>query len=92
MSKTGRINYIVNERISHNVNNEYEIVFDRCTPKIDGQKLNHEELLMRYTKNGKTVNNAPAFDETDMIKAIVKLYNSPVISEHAKKLLRDNIK
>lgn len=34
MSKIGRINYIVNERISHNVDNEYVIVFDRCTQKL----------------------------------------------------------
>lgn len=60
--------------------------------KIDGEKLDHEELLMRYTKNGKTVNNAPAFDEIDMIKAIINLCNSSVISDKAMKLLRDNIK
>jgi hypothetical protein len=92
MRKTGGTEYVRNERVSHNVNNEYDIVFDRCTPKVDGIRLNHEELLMRYTKNGKTVNNAPAFDESDMMEAIVKLYNSSVISEEAKDILRKGIK
>jgi hypothetical protein len=41
------------ERISHKVDNEYEIVFDRCTPAINGVLQNDEELLMRYTKNEK---------------------------------------
>jgi hypothetical protein len=92
MAKMGSTEYIRNKRVLHNVNNEYNIVFDRCTPKVNGIKMNHEELLMRYTKNGKTVNNAPAFDETDMMMAIVKLYNSSVISEKAKEILKKGIK
>jgi hypothetical protein len=87
-----KIQYKVKERISHNVDNEYDIVFDRCTPIINGVLQNNEELLMRYTKNGKTVNNAPAFNENDMIEAIVKLYNSSVISTEAKEKLRKGIK
>lgn len=86
------VEYIRNARISYNVDSEYDIVFDRCTPKINGVKQNHEELLMRYTKNGKTVNNAPAFDEIDMINAIVKLYNSSLISNEAKEVLKKGIK
>lgn len=86
------VEYIVNKRVSYNVNNEYDIVFDRCTPKIDGVKQNYEELLMRYTKNGNTVNRAPAFDEIDMMNTIVKLYNSSVISKEAKEILRNRIK
>jgi hypothetical protein len=86
------VKYKVNKRISHNVNAEYDIVFDRCTPKIDGIKQDHEELLMRYTKNGNTVNRAPAFDEKDMMEAIVKLYNSTVISDEAKEILRKGVR
>jgi hypothetical protein len=56
--------------------------------KVNGIKLNHEELLMRYTNNGKTINNAPAFDEIDMMEAIVKLYKSAGISDRAKEILR----
>lgn len=92
MARIGSTEYIRNKRVSYNVNNEYDIVFDLCTPKVNGVKMNHEELLMRYTKNGKTVNNAPAFDERNMMEAIVKLYNSSVISEQAKEILRKGIK
>ncbi|MFB3168485.1 hypothetical protein P5G62_015310 [Neobacillus sp. 179-C4.2 HS] len=86
------VEYKVIKRISHNVNEEYDIVFDKCTPKIDGVKQDHDELLMRYTKNGNTVNRAPAFDEKDMVKAIVKLFNSAVISDEAKDILRKGIR
>jgi hypothetical protein len=79
------------DRVHHNVDNEYDIVFDRCHPKIDGELQTYEELLMRYTKNGRTINNAPAFDEIDMMKAIVELYKSSVISDEAKEILRKGI-
>jgi len=84
--------YDKHDRVSHNVDNVYDIVFDRCTPVINGVPQNEEQLLMRYTKNGKTVNYAPAFNEIDMMKAIVKLYNSSVISNEAKEILRQGIK
>lgn len=86
------VKYIRHDRISYNVDNEYDIVFDRCTAKIDGVLQGEEELLMRYTKNGITINRAPAFDELSMMKAIVKLYNSSVISNTAKEILRNGIK
>ncbi len=90
MSKP-RIEYKRNDRISHNVNSEYDIVFDKCTPIVDDVVHKGEELLMRYTKNGRTINNAPAFDEIDMIKTIVKLYNSTLLSAEAKEVLRKGI-
>lgn len=46
---------------------------------------------MRYTKNSKTVNNAPAFNEMDMMKTIVKLYSSKLLSDEAKEILRQGI-
>ncbi|MBT2642887.1 hypothetical protein J7I80_11670 [Bacillus sp. ISL-41] len=79
-------------RISHNVDEAYDIVFDKCTPVINGVPKNEIQLLMRYTKNGITVNNAPAFDEIDMMEAIVKLYNSSLISSEAKEILKQGIK
>ncbi|UOQ49616.1 hypothetical protein MUN88_05920 [Gracilibacillus caseinilyticus] len=48
--------------------------------------------MMRYTKNGHTINNAPAFNEIDMMKAIVKLYESDLISDNAKDVLRQGIR
>lgn len=87
-----KVNYKVNKRVSHNVDHEYDIVFDRCNPIIDGVKQNYEQLLMRYTKNDKTVNNSPAFNEIDMMKAIVKLFGSSAISDEAKEILRKGIK
>jgi hypothetical protein len=87
-----KIEYKRNDRVAYNVDNEYDIVFDRCTPIIDGVLQNYDLLLMRYTKNGNTINNAPAFRELDMVKAIVKLYNSSVISDRAKEILRNGIK
>jgi hypothetical protein len=80
------------DRISHNVDEEYDIVFDKCTPVINGAPKNEVQLLMRYIKNGRTVNNAPAFDEIDMMKAIVKLYNSSLITSEAKDILKQGIK
>ncbi|TDL92119.1 hypothetical protein E2R55_03375 [Vibrio vulnificus] len=90
MSKTNT-KYKRNDRISFNVNSEYDIVFDRCNPVIDGQLKSEEQLLMRYTKNGHTINNAPAFDELIMMRAIVKLYGSSVISKEAKDILKSGI-
>lgn len=83
--------YKIHDRISHNINSEYEIVFDKCTPIINGVSQKEKQLLMRYTKNGNTVNNAPAFGEIDMMKTIVKLYNSTLISVEAKEVLRKGI-
>jgi hypothetical protein len=91
MSKP-KIEYKRNDRISYNVDNQYDIVFDRCNPRIDGVTQSHEQLLIRYTKNGNTINNAPAFNELTMMKAIVKLYNSSVISDEAKEILKKGIK
>ncbi|MGV2940568.1 hypothetical protein AB5I83_13305 [Mesobacillus sp. LC4] len=84
--------YKRHDRISHNVDEAYDIVFDKCTPVINGVPKNEVQLLMRYTKNGMTVNNAPAFDEIDMVKAIVKLYNSSLITSEAKEILKQGIK
>ncbi|QCU21010.1 hypothetical protein BPGQ101_19730 [Bacillus altitudinis] len=78
-------------RISHHVDSEYDIVFDKCTPEINGVPQKDLQLLMRYTKNGHTINNAPAFNEIDMMKAIVKLYDSELISDNAKDVLRQGI-
>jgi hypothetical protein len=88
---SSKMKYKRQDRISHNVNSEYDIVFDRCTPIIDGVLQKEEELLMRYTKNGRTINYAPAFSETDMVKTIVKLYNSSLISAEAKDILKKGI-
>ena len=90
MSKP-KMKYKLHDRISHNVNSEYDIVFDKCTAIVDGVEQKEEELLMRYTKNGRTINNAPAFDEIDMIKTILKLYNSTLLSVEAKEILRKGI-
>lgn len=78
-------------RVSHQVNEQYDIVFDRCIPKWDGILQEQEQLLMRYVKNGNTINYAPAFNEVDMMKAMVKLYRSSVISDEAKEILRSGI-
>ncbi|OCT14257.1 hypothetical protein A8709_25855 [Paenibacillus pectinilyticus] len=88
---SSKMKYKLHDRISHNVNSEYDIVFDRCTPIINGVTQNEEEILMRYTKNGRTVNNAPAFSEIDMAKTIVKLYNSTLLSAEAKDILKKGI-
>jgi hypothetical protein len=85
------VKYKLHDRISYNVNSEYDIVFDKCTPIINGVEQKDEELLMRYTKNGNTVNRAPAFAEIDMMKTIVKLYNSKLLSAEAKDILRNGI-
>ncbi|WP_375346286.1 hypothetical protein ACEWPB_02725 [Priestia megaterium] len=90
MSKP-KVQYKLHDRISHNVDSEYDIVFDKCTPIIDGVSQKEEQLLMRYTKNGNTINNAPAFSEIDMVKTIVKLYNSTLVSVEAKEVLRKGI-
>lgn len=82
------VKYTRHDRVSHNVNSAYDIVFDRCTPVVNGTPRDHEQLLMRYTKNGNTINNAPAFNEIDMMKSIVKLYNSSLLSNEAKEILR----
>lgn len=88
-----KVNYQVNKRARHKVNDEYEIVFDRCTPIINGVKQNYEQLLMRYTKNGDTIPKPPAFNELEMMKAIVKMYNDDsIISSEAKQILREGIK
>ena len=78
-------------RVSHQVNEEYDIVFDKCIPKWDGVLQDHEQLLIRYVKNGNTINNAPAFNEVDMMKAMVKLYHSSVISDEAKQILKSGL-
>ena len=83
--------YVRHERVCYPVNEEYTIVFDRCNPKVDGVILEQEQLLMRYTKNGNTVNRAPAFDEMEMAKAIVELYNSKILSREAKEVLKEGI-
>ncbi|PPA71713.1 hypothetical protein [Jeotgalibacillus proteolyticus] len=85
------VKYKRHDRISHYVNDEYSIIFDRCTPIVNGVPKEQEQLLMRYTKNGNTINNAPAFNEKDMVKAIVKLYESSLISEEAKEVLEKGI-
>lgn len=83
--------YKLHDRISQNVDSEYDIVFDKCTAIVNGVPQKDEQLLMRYTKNGKTINNAPAFNEIDMMKIIVQLYNSTLISAEAKAVLRKGI-
>lgn len=83
--------YKRHDRISQNVDSKYDIVFDKCTPIVNGVPQKDEQLLMRYTKNGNTVNNAPAFNEIDMMKTIVKLYNSTLLSAEAKEVLRRGI-
>ncbi len=83
--------YKLHNRISHNVDSEYDIVFDKCTAIVNGVSQKDEQLLMRYTKNGKTINNAPAFNEIDMMKIIVQLYNITLISAEAKAVLRKGI-
>ncbi|WP_404407994.1 hypothetical protein [Jeotgalibacillus malaysiensis] len=85
------VKYTRHDRISHNVDAAYDIVFDRCTPVVNGTPRDQEQLLMRYTKNGNTINNAPAFNEIDMMKSIVKLYQSDLISLEAKEILRKGI-
>jgi hypothetical protein len=67
-------------------------VFDICTPIVNGVPQKNEQLLMRYTKNGNTINNAPAFNEMEMMKAIVKLYNSTLLSAEAKEVLKEGIR
>ena len=47
---------------------------------------------MRYTKNGHTINNAPAFEEKEMLMALVALYKSDIISDKAKEILKKGIK
>lgn len=89
--KRPQTKYKRHDRVSHNVDSEYDIVFDKCTPVLNGTPKNEIQLLMRYTKNGKTVNNAPAFNEIDMMKVIVKLYNSSLISPEAKEILKQGI-
>lgn len=90
MMKT-KVEYKRLGRVSYNIDHEYDIVFDKCLPKINGILQTDEELLMRYVKNGRTINNAPAFDEIEMMKAIVKFYNSSVISKEAKDILKTGI-
>ncbi|ALC92310.1 hypothetical protein AM500_22950 [Bacillus sp. FJAT-18017] len=90
MSKL-QMKYKIHKRVSQNVDKEYDIVFDKCTPIINGVPQNDLQLLMRYTKNGRTVNNAPAFNEMDMIKTIIKLFDSELISPEAKKTLKQGI-
>ena len=85
------VKYKLHDRISQYVNSEYDIVFDKCTAIVNGVPQKDEQLLMRYTKNGKTINNAPAFNEIDMMKTIVKLYNSTILSSEAKEVLRKGI-
>jgi hypothetical protein len=86
-----KVKYNRHDRVSHNVDREYDIVFDKCTPIINGVPQNEVQLLMRYTKNGTTINNAPAFDEIDMMNTIVKLYKSSLLSTKAKEILRKGI-
>lgn len=38
--------------------------------------------------NGHTINNALAFKEKDMMKAVVALYKSDIISDKAKEILK----
>ncbi|MDG5471517.1 hypothetical protein P6709_07135 [Jeotgalibacillus sp. ET6] len=89
--KKASVKYKRHDRLVHFVNEEYDIVFDRRTPIINDVPQENEQLLMRYTKNGRTVNNAPAFNETDMVKSMVKLYHSSLLSPEAKEILKQGL-
>lgn len=87
-----KVTYKILDRISYNVDEEYDIVFDLCVPVHNGKKQNYEQLQMRYLKDGKVVQKPPAFDEKEMVRAIVKLYESDLLSPAARDILRHGIR
>jgi hypothetical protein len=92
MDKQLKRSYEIIQRVSTRASNGDDIVFDKVYA-IEGKDRREEpELLMRYVKNGNTVHRPPSFDEFDMIKAIINLYNSDIISDEAKKLLKEGVK
>ena len=91
LDKQADRSYEIIQRVSTRASNGDDIVFDKVYA-IEGKiKREDPELMMRYVKNGKTVHRPPSFDEIDMVKAIVKLYNSNVISDEAKKFLKEGL-